>query len=371
MKAFAKWIFFCIAAVIVFKIHKWFLPFINPVDGSDMRLPPLRGTVWLNSNPISPQALKGKVVLVDFWDYTCVNCLRTFPYLKGWYARYHKDGLVIIGVHTPEFDFAKKVQNVEAAVHRFGLEYPIVLDNDYNIWHAFHNEFWPHEFLFDAFGKLVHEHIGEGDYGRTELYIQESLRKIHPNEKFPKPLAALTPEEMPGAVCYPTTPELYVGYSRGVLGNPEGYSPGKVVDYVDPKHYQDGEVYANGEWRDEPEDLRHARTTKNLEDYIVIRYHALEVNAVIRPIGTKVFKVYVTQDGKPVPVSDKGADLHYDAHGESYIWVDQPRMYQIVYNQKFGSHVLKLASNSPDFALYSYTFGGCTVPSNTKSLDKI
>jgi hypothetical protein len=274
---------------------------------------------------------------------------------------------VIIGVHTPEFNFAKKEKNVSAAVKKFGLKYPIVLDNDYRIWNAFHNEYWPREYLFNAEGKLCYTHIGEGDYGRTEKQIQILLHELHPDLKFPPLLRPMTLEEMPGAVCYPMTPELYVGYQRGNIGNSQGYEPGKVAHYRDPYQqklgdYRDGVVYAQGDWRDQKQDMLHARSTKRLEDYILIKYHAITVNAVIRSASGKKFQVYVFQDGKPVPVKDKGSDLRYDKKGRSYLLISRPRMYRVIHNQKYGSHLLKFASNSPSFALYSFTFGACTVP---------
>lgn len=325
-------------------------------------IPTLKGDYWFNSPPLTPEELRGKVVLVDFWDYTCVNCLRTMPYMRAWYDRYHDKDLVIIGVHAPEFEFGKNPKNIEEAVQRLGLKYPIVMDNEYHIWKAFNNHYWPAKYLFDARGRLRYNHAGEGDYDRTESEIQKLLRELHSGEKFPPPLSGLTHEDKPGAVCYPMTPELYAGYWRGNIGNPEGYQPETIVHYHDSEHHHDGALYLEGQWKNEYQAMRHAEKTNRLSDYALIKYHAIEVNAVIKPEGESPFRVVVFQDGKPLSKEDKGADIQYDDQGRSYLNILEPRMYRVVYNQKYGIHELKLASDSPAFALYAYTFGACTVP---------
>lgn len=325
-------------------------------------IPPLQGIGWLNSSPLSPETLKGKVVLVDFWEYTCVNCLRTLPYVKAWDERYRDKGLLIIGVHTPEFEFGKKPENVKRAVERFRIRYPVVLDSNYDIWRAFGNQYWPRKYLFDARGRLRYDHIGEGSYDHTELQIQKLLLELHPDLKFPRPLKGLTHEDKPGAVCLPTTRELYVGYARGQMGNPEGYKPEQAGVYRDPGRHDEGLIYVQGAWQNEKEALRHARKSSNHGDYILIKYKAIEVNAVIKPASRKSFRVYVFQDGKPLPEADRGLDIRYDEQGRSYLPVSEPRMYRIVNNREYGTYELKLSSDSENFALYAYTFGACTVP---------
>ncbi|HEY5340052.1 MAG TPA: redoxin family protein, partial [Candidatus Aquilonibacter sp.] len=149
--------------------------------GRDAALPSFDGNAgWINSAPLTAADLKGKVVLVDFWEYTCINCLRTLPYLKAWYRRYHDDGLVIVGVHTPEFPFSQERKNVAAATQRLGVTWPVVLDNGYAIWHRFDNDVWPHEYLFDQSGRLVEGVSGEGFYQTTETEIQKLLHAQNP-----------------------------------------------------------------------------------------------------------------------------------------------------------------------------------------------
>jgi thiol-disulfide isomerase/thioredoxin len=317
------------------------------------------GLKWLNSPPLTVNGLKGKVLLVDFWEYTCVNCVRTLPYLKTWQERYADKGLVIVGVHTPEFAFAREEANVARAVKEFGLKYPIVNDRDYQVWNRYDNHYWPAKYLFDANGILRYHHFGEGGYGDTEEAIQKLLREVKPSVALPKILEPIRGEDRPGAVCYPVTPEIYVGYQRGQIGNREGYTPDRTVTFKDPGAHQDGLVYAHGAWRNEAESLRHARATAAPEDYIAIRYHALEVNSVMKPEEGKPLTVIVTQNGAPVRPGDKGADLRYDAQGRSYVLVDEPRMYRLIKNAAFGSYDLKLACAAEGLGVYSFTFVSC------------
>jgi len=315
---------------------------------------------WINTEPLTMEELRGRLVLVDFWDYTCINCIRTLPYLKEWHARYKDKGLVIVGIHTPEFGFAKERESVEQAIARFGIEYPVLLDSNYENWNAYGNRYWPHKYLVGPDGRIIYDHVGEGAYGETEAVVQKELREINPGASLPNIMAPLRGMDKPGAVCYPMTPELYLGYRRGVLGNPEGYRPDHVVDFVDPKTHRDGQVYAQGHFYNGDEFLRHARETPEPEDYILVPYHALEVNAVIRP-ASGPFEVVVTQDGKPLDMADAGTDVH-EADGRTLVLVDGPRMYRIVANREFGSHELKLSSTSSSFAIYAFTFGSCEEP---------
>lgn len=324
------------------------------------------GLVWLNSPPLRMEQLRGRVVLVDFWEYTCINCIRTFPYLKAWHAKYRDKGLVIIGVHTPEFRFARADRHVARAARKFGLTYPIVLDSDYLIWRAYGNRFWPAKYLIDHQGFVRNYHFGEGAYEATEARIQELLKEANPSVVLPPITPALRPTDRPGAVCYPVTPELYLGYERGshegTLANREGYRPGKTVSYRDPGGWEDGLVYLHGPWKNHPEAVISTRANRSPRDYVGIRYHALEVNAVMRPEAGRPVRVWVFQDGKPVARRDAGSDLRYDGAGRSYVLVDEPRMYHLVRNAVFGQHTLKLAPAGPGLGLYTFTFVSCAIP---------
>jgi thiol-disulfide isomerase/thioredoxin len=321
-----------------------------------------RGLQWLNSPPLTVEGLKGKVLLVDFWEYTCVNCLRTLPYLKAWHERYAETGLVIVGVHTPEFAFAKDLGNIRRAVADFGLKYPIVNDRDFAIWNSYGNRYWPAKYLFDAKSSLRYHHFGEGSYGDTEAQIQKLLREIKPDVVLPKIMEPVRGEDKPGAVCYPVTPELYAGYQRGLFGNPDGFHRDRAANYKDPGRRQDGFLYAQGSWHSGPESIRHARATATAQDYVVLRYHALEVNCVLKPESGKPVRVIVTQDGKPVRATDKGDDIRYDEKGASYLLVNEPRMYRIIKNAAFGTYDLKLATAQEGLGVYAFTFVSCVTP---------
>ena len=335
-----------------------------PDEGVKIEAPPLpQGLKWHNSAPLTMQELKGKVVLLDFWEYTCINCIRTFPYLKTWHDKYKDKGLVILGVHTPEFQFAKVETNVVRAVKQFELKHPIVVDSDYQVWQAYGNRYWPAKYLIDKDGFVRYFHFGEGSYQSTEAQIQKLLREVNPNVELPSLGDVVRGADKPGAVCYPVTPELYLGYERGghanTLGNPEGYQPGRLVTFRDPSKWEDGKVYAHGAWRNEAEALVSTRRLSAPADYIAIRYHSLEVNSVLRPENGKPLRVYVFQDGKPLARTDKGDDIKYDPKGRSYLVLNEPRMYHLVKNAKFGQRTLKLATAEPGMGIYSFTFVSC------------
>jgi thiol-disulfide isomerase/thioredoxin len=315
---------------------------------------------WINSKPLTMEGLRGKVVLIDIWDYTCINCIRTLPYIRSWHEKYAKDGLVIVAVHTPEFAFAKNKDNVLSAVRKFAIKYPVVMDNDYKIWNSFNNMYWPRKFLIDKEGNIRYDHAGEGNYEETEKMIQTLLQELKPGYKAPK--FTTLESETSGKVCYPMTPELYLGYERGRIGNKEGYKPEQEVQYkpVSDEKLGDGNVYAEGTWLNKEQALVHQGETKEFKDDIAIRYHALSVNIVIKPENAKVHKVLVTQDGKPVKKEDAGEDLVIKG-GESYLEVKDSGMYNVVKNVKYGQHTLRLFSNSDGLGFYAFTFGSCEV----------
>ena len=339
------------------------------------RAPELAGTPgdWLNTGGKALR-LYGKgglldenhLCLLDFWEYTCVNCVRTLPYLKEWHARYARHGLTIVGIHTPEFAFAKLRDNVVASAKEFGLEYPILLDADYRNWNNFKNLYWPRKYLIDTNGRIVYDHAGEGDYGRTETMIQRALKRKNPKLVLPQIMEPVRGSDKPGAVCYPQTREIYCGYWRsdGFFGSPPGLRKDVPAVYSDvpAAERKDGVFYAKGEWRVLNESVRHARATANpWDDYLALSYRALETNAVIRPEGGNPFDLFVLHDGKPVTKDAAGADIRYAADGQSFLRVDAPRMYQILKNRRWGKHELRLGTTSEDFGLYSFTFASCAV----------
>ena len=307
-------------------------------------------------------------MLVDFWDYTCVNCIRTLPYIKEWYDRYKNDGFVIIGVHSPEFEFAKKRQNVLEAINSFGVDYPVVMDNDFKIWNLFSNEYWPAKYLFDEDGTLRYVHYGEGEYESFEEKIQDLLKEKNPDVKLPSIMEPVRATDVPGAVCYRTTPETYLGYERGSIGNKEGYSHDEVVSYSEPKDLEKDRFYLVGKWDIEPQFVRYAGNGN--EGKLMMNYVAAEANLVVRPVVEAKsqhdpFKVYVYQDGEPVPKEDWSRDLQSDSDGKTYITVNAARMYYLIKNKNYGRHTLTLQPGSDEFAAYAFTFvTACETPTN-------
>ncbi len=326
-----------------------------------VRAPEIYGDFWFNSEPLAISALRGQSILIDFWDFTCINCLRTIPYLNEWHRRYRDMGLVVIGVHTPEFPFARNPESVERAIKQLGIIYPVVTDNEYLIWGAFANRAWPAKYLIDRDGYIRHYHFGEGNYHTIEHAIQALLVDAGYQGELPMLMEPIRDSDRPGAVCYRTTPEIYTGYARGMMGNVEGLNLDSTMEYTDPKVYVDGRYYANGRWFVDRDYLKYDGGSES-EGYIVVPYHALEVNAVIKPEGELGCEVFVSQDDHPLSREEKGVDLSIDDHGRSLLLVDEGKMFNLVRNQEFGEHTLKLSTSSNSFAVYSFTFVSCVIP---------
>ncbi|MBV8345395.1 MAG: redoxin domain-containing protein [Candidatus Eremiobacteraeota bacterium] len=318
------------------------------------------GSGWINSAPVTPAELHGKVVLVDFWEYTCINCLRTLPYLREWYRRYHDRGFVIIGVHTPEFDFSGRRANVAAAAKRLDVAWPIVLDDQFTIWKRYGNSIWPHEYLYDQNGRLVENVVGEGGYPQTEARIQALLRAADPRLQLPAvmPLLPQDSYDKPGAVCYPHTPELVVERSP-IADAPPSSNFAQDTDYADTaSNPQDGAIYLQGFWHL----TRQAAVSGESDGYVALRYHAIQLVVVMRPETGGAIRVNVTQNGKPVAREDAGKDLRFDEHGRSYVTVDAARAYDVVMNARFGTYDLRLSPAGSGLGVYDFAFESCEVP---------
>lgn len=322
-------------------------------------------SVWLNSPKLTMASLKGRLVLVDFWEYTCVNCIRTLPYVKQWHERYHDLGLVVVGIHTPEFEFAKSARNVAQAVKRFGITYPVLIDSDYANWRAYANSYWPRKYLIDSTGRIVYDHAGEGGYLKTESIIQGLLRKLHPGVKLPALMSPTRDSDKEGAVCYPTSPELYCGMrgaQNGQFMQTSSWRRGETVSFgALPSQLPRNQVVLQGKWQCQEECLRHGYKSVGLPDAIAVRYYAKEANAVLKSSTGAPLIVYVTQDNRAVRKQDAGDDIQYDAQGHSYLALNQPRMYHLTSNAKYGEHILTMSSDADGFEVYSYTFSSCVV----------
>ncbi|MBI4535330.1 MAG: redoxin domain-containing protein [Ignavibacteriae bacterium] len=334
---------------------------IKDIQPQTVRAHELYGDFWFNSDPVPISALRGQVILIDFWDYTCVNCLRTLPYIKEWYRKYSPHGLVVVGVHTPRFPFGRNPKNVERAIQQHGIAYPVVTDNEYLIAANYSSRFWPDLYLIDKNGFIRYQNSGEGNYGATEHVIQTLLYDAGVGEELPLAMEPIREEDKPGAVCYRATPELFAGYLRGSIGNVEGYSPESVIDYRDPKVYLDGRFYAEGSWMNDKNSLR-LNEEAGREGQVIVDYRAVEVNAVIKPEVEKEFEVTVIQDDSFLTTENKGADVQLAGDGRSFIVINEARVFHLVRNKEFGEHILRLTTRSNSFALYSFTFLSCVIP---------
>lgn len=319
------------------------------------------GTTWIDSDPLTLAALRGKVVMIDFWEYTCINCIRTFPQNKIWYERYKPFGFEIIGVHDPEFQVAYDVDNVKAAVKRFGLPYPIVVDDFFTIWKAYSNEAWPERYLIDANGNIRFRLVGEGDDHNFEVAIRQLLVEAHPGLKFPASDTLPVPDRAADCAMVPTE-EMYVGPfdGRGILANPNPYHPGETENYKLPEKVADGRAAVSGKWETDPNGMIYngkAQEPKADSSRLRVTYHATEIYAVMNVAAGKPERLYILQDGKPLTADDKGADVKLDDKGNSYIDVDSSRMYYLVSNAKFSSHELDLIPTAPGIMIDSFTFG--------------
>ena len=304
---------------------------------------------YINTTPEELHAkIKDKVVLYDFWTYSCINCIRTFPYLKAWNDKYADKGLLIIGVHSPEFEFEKDLNNVKRAVQKYGLTYPIVLDSDHMTWDAFSNRYWPAEYITDDLGHIRHTNFGEGDYDQTEKVIQQLLdqraKRLGLNTTADQSLVNLQAHEFSAF----QTPELYFGYDfadgRNYFGNSEGFEPEKIVSYTMPSDLQKDHFYLEGQWQN----LHDSMKLSSDNGKIVLPYTAQEVHIVASGTGTGI---QILLDGKPVTSDDAGQDTK-----NSTAIISEKRLYNIISSKQAGAHTLTIIGH-PGFEIYTFTFG--------------
>ncbi|MGS1119717.1 cytochrome c biogenesis protein DipZ [Rhodanobacter sp. UC4436_H3] len=320
-----------------------------PVEGA---FPSLAGaTQWLNSPPLSAESLRGKVVLVDFWTYSCINCIRALPYVRGWADKYKDHGLVVIGVHAPEFAFEKNPANVAKAVKDLGVDYPVALDNDYAIWRGFNNEYWPAHYFIDAQGRIRHHHFGEGEYRQSEDVIRQLLTDAG-QKNLPGGYVRDDHRGVEAAASNDPTrsPETYVGYARA-----RNFVGGRVTrdeahDYHAPAALATNQWSLDGRWsvHDENAQLEQAGGA------IVYRFRGRDLHLVLGPAADgKPIRYRVTIDGKP-PGADHGMDTDADGNGT----VTGQRLYQLVRQANgSGERLFKITFLDPGVRAYAFTFG--------------
>lgn len=319
-----------------------------PVEGN---LPELTGaTLWLNSPPLTREQLRGKVVLVDFWTYSCINCLRALPYVKAWAEKYKSHGLVVIGVHAPEFAFEKDPANVRRAVSDLGVTYPVALDNSLTIWQAFNNQYWPAHYFIDAEGRIRHHHFGEGEYDRSESVIRQLLAEagrknlpggvVDPRAQGAQAAAATTAQ---------TSPETYLGYGRGANFASGNVHTDESTAYETAFPLRPNQWGLTGRWTvgEQMSKLDQAGGK------ITFRFHARDVHLVLAPgTGGKPVRFKVMLDGQP-PRDGHGVDSAADGSGT----VTQERLYQLIRLRAPGDHTFTIEFADPGVQAFAFTFG--------------
>ncbi len=320
-----------------------------PVEGT---FPALSGAVdWLNSPPLTAASLHGKVVLVDFWTYSCINCLRALPYVKAWAQKYKDKGLVVIGVHAPEFAFEKNIDNVKKAVARLGVSYPVAIDNNYAIWRAFNNEYWPAHYFIDAQGSIRHHHFGEGDYAGSERVIQQLLAEAN-GKAAPDGVVEVsaTGAEAPAALNDVRSPETYIGYERAENFVSDGGATHDAANSYTVGSPGLNEWGLSGRWTVHGDEA----TLDGANGGIVYRFHARDLHLVLGPSPDgKPIHFRVTVDGK-APGEDHGTDTDSSGNGI----VTGQRLYQLV-RQKNSvlDRTFEIRFLDPGVQAYSFTFG--------------
>ena len=329
-------------------------------------------TNWINSSPLTLQELRGNVVLIDIWTYTCVNCIRTIPYIKEWYSRYQDQGLVIIGIHAPEFEFEKLTANVERSMIDLDISWPVAQDNNMKTWDSYGNMYWPAKYVLDKNGVVKYRHFGEGSYAETENAIRILLEDYGPNKiDYDNPLSVDQKVDLSfgQSVLPKVTPELYFGRRRnaGILlsgGTPyivqeEYYLDGEQpVVLIVPDVLSSDKIYLNGEWQIEEENVTHSRDSTDSSDFVAIKYSSKTVNVVMSSSTPTLQKIWVTVNGDWLTDQNKGDDVLLESTGESYLLIDKPQMYKVINHGKYEKDMtLNLATDSMGSQFYAFTFG--------------
>jgi thiol-disulfide isomerase/thioredoxin len=325
-----------------------------------LHAPELTPGTWIQGPEVSIRGSRGNrgdrgtVVLVDFWESTCVNCLRTLPYLAAWHRRYAGRGLAIVGVHTPEFELSADPDLLAEAVRDLGIPYSVLLDADRATWSRFANHYWPAVHLIDARGYLRYEHAGEGAYGETERWIQTLLREAGDEGPMPEVLEPVREEDRPGAVCHPATRETHLGFHRGRLLAAEGYRPGERVEHRPREEPAPAGMFAaRGRWLHEAEYLEAVEAGAELD----LVCDAAGVNLVLAPAG----ELEVEVDGAPVAAAERGADL-VARDGRTFAVWDRARMVRLVGSGVFRRRRLTLRFPRAGTRAYVFSFETCAVP---------
>ena len=298
----------------------------------------IAGGEWFNSPPLTLQELRDKVVLLDFWTYSCINCQRSLPYIQSWWEKYKESGLVIIGIHSPEFEFEKDPQNVKAAIADFALTYPVMQDNNFATWRAYANQYWPAKYLIDKNGQVRYTHFGEGKYNETEKIIQQLLLETGSNI----PTTKIDNKEY---AVFSRTPELYLGYSRiEHLASPEKISKNQETSYTAPSSLPNHAFAYEGKWTITPE-----YAAPNAGSKLILNYESQKVFLVARPRGGKTEEMIIHLDGVKQFL---GAD-----NQNGVVQVTSDKLYELIDAPQPGRHQLEIEFPEGNVEVYAFTFG--------------
>ena len=319
---------------------------------AETRLPGFDGaTGWLNSEPLTPEGLRGKVVLVDFWTYTCINWLRTLGFVRAWHEKYEDQGLVVVGVHTPEFPFEHDADNVRWAAEYQRVEYPIALDPDYAVWRAFANNYWPAVYIADAEGRIRHMHFGEGGYEECEMMIQMLLREAD-RDGVPEDLVSVADEGFEAQADWQSlgSPETYLGHEQGrnfVSANTAEFD--EPQDFGVPDQLERNQWALSGNWTLGPG----KSVTNEADARLVFRFHARDVNLVMGPPASGAVQFRALVDGEP-PGEAHGLDVDEEGNGT----LDRPRLHQLIRERgSITDRTFEITFLAPGAEAYCFTFG--------------
>ncbi len=331
------------------------IPALGQVDQTVYRAPDFgEGDVWLDQGaPVSHHIkdYRGHVTLVDFWEYTCINCIRDFGVIKRWYGKYHSLGFDVIGVHYGEFNIGFDVNNVRAAAQRFRLPWAVVADQNGTTWKAYAAQGWPDRFLIDPQGNIVMSVFGESNNREMETKLRELLATVHPEVT---KIALDDDDNAFKPECGVPTQETFVGelYGRSAIDDMAGHKIGDVADFLPPHSPPDGGVMLGGRWRVD----RDGMTSVNQGASAEVRYHARSLYAVLSLVHAKQVRVNLFQNGGPLPKESAGADVKFDAKG-AYVDVTDARMYYLLRSPTFGAHLVALQPDGEGLTLHSFTYG--------------
>jgi len=324
---------------------------LTNLDLESRKAPNLVGIAhYLNtSSEELTKKMKDKVILYDIWTYSCINCIRTLPFITSWDEKYSDQGLLIIGIHSPEFEFEKDPQNVKIAIEKYGITYPVVMDNDMKTWKAFENNYWPRKYIADHEGKIRYDHIGEGSYQETEKIIQQLLderSEVMGFENISKN-KLVSIEEFEHTLF--RTPELYFGYkfaqNRNQLGSEEGFQPGRIVTYVEPTNTELNKFYPIGNWKNHEDSMELTESKGSIK----VLFDAKEVNIVTE--NNAQLEIFL--DGIPLTKEFAGSDIY----SKNKINVSNPGMYNIISSDTIISRIMEIKVEGKGFQVFTFTFG--------------